>query len=65
MFTRILSGGVGVGISVDMILVEFTAPAGVAGVAASVVVLFDTDSSDIVGTEGRCTPCGGPEIAVP
>ena len=67
MFTSILSGGAAV-ISDEMILAEFdalTAP-GVAGVAAaSVIVLFDMDSSEMVGTEGRWAPWDEPVIAVP
>ena len=56
LLTRILSGGAITVISDEMILAELDAlmAPGVAGVAAaSVIVLFDIDSSEIVGTEGR------------
>ena len=58
LFTRILSGGAVTEISDEMILAEFDAliapVIGVAGVAAaSVIVLLDIDSSEMVGTEGR------------
>ena len=56
MFTSILSGGAVDVTSEEMILAEagaVVAP-GVAGVtAASVIVLLDIDSSEMVGTEGR------------
>ena len=56
MFTSILSGGAVDVRSEEMILAEAGAviAPGVAGVtAASVIVLLDIDSSEMVGTEGR------------
>ena len=68
LFTSILSGGAVDVRSEEMILVEAGAVIvpGVAGVtAASVIVLLDIDSSEMVGTEGRWAPCEEPVIAVP